>query len=152
QAAPAVTTPTVAPATAANATSTPTDAKAPRAETRRAASIKPELRVTRLVVATGVSHREPEGVATLFRQSETDKLYAVVEGENKSREAAEITVSFEPPDGRVARGNVSLDVGSSPRWRTWAYSTNVHQVGSWTAVVKDADGHTLARQPFEIAL
>jgi hypothetical protein len=110
------------------------------------------LSVKRLVVATGVNHREPEGAATLFRKGEIDKIYAYVEVENDAKATEQITVSFEPPDGRVARGNVTLDVGSSPRWRTWAYTKNAVDVGSWTAVVKDASGRTLARQPFEVAL
>ncbi len=121
---------------------------------KTASTSSKSLSVKRLVVATGMNHkdREPEGEATLFRQSEIDKLYAYVEVENGAKSTEQITVSFEPPDGRAARGNITLDVGSSPRWRTWAYTKNALDVGSWTAVVKDASGHTLARQPFEIAL
>ena len=96
--------------------------------------------------------KEPEGAATLFRQSEIEKLYAYLEIENDGADREKVTVSFEPPDGRAARGNVTLDVGSSKRWRTWAFTKQATQVGSWTAVVKDEEGHTLARQPFEIAL
>jgi hypothetical protein len=110
------------------------------------------LRIKRLVLATGVSGREPEGAAKIFRQGDLDKLYAFVEVENRTREPAEITVTFEPPQGRSEHGNVKLAVGGHPRWRTWAYTRTARQVGSWTAVVKDERGRTLARAPFEIAL
>jgi hypothetical protein len=124
----------------------------PSRSAKTASTSSKSLSVKRLVVATGMDHREPQGVATLFRQHEVDKLYAYVEVENDAKSTEQITVSFEPPDGRAARGNITLDVGSSPRWRTWAYTKNALDVGSWTAVVKDASGRTLARQPFEIAL
>ncbi|HVY46250.1 MAG TPA: DUF2914 domain-containing protein, partial [Minicystis sp.] len=110
------------------------------------------LHVKRLVVSTGVAGREPVGASDLFRTSETERLYAFVEIENPSRHAGDIRVTFEPPDGRAPRGNVELAVGETTRWRTWAYTTGAHQVGSWTAVVKDRSGRTLARKPFEIAL
>jgi hypothetical protein len=138
-------------AIAGTETKSATSKEAPSRAKTAATSSKP-LSVKRLVVATGVNHREPEGEATLFRQSEIDKLYAYVEVENDASSTETITVSFEPPDGRAPRGNITLDVGSSPRWRTWAYTKNALDVGSWTAVVKDASGRTLARQPFEIAL
>jgi hypothetical protein len=137
------------------ATPAPEPVAAAKAEPKKktaATETSHSLSIKRLVVATGMNHKEPEGVATLFRKSEVDKLYAYVEVENDSQSKEQITVSFEPPDGRIARGNVTLDVGSSKRWRTWAFTKNADQVGSWTAVVKDADGRTLARQPFEIAL
>ena len=122
------------------------------AEKKEKSHASHELKVKRFVVATGMNKKQPEGTATLFRQSEIEKLYAYLEIENDGDDKEKVTVSFEPPDGRAARGNVTLDVGSSKRWRTWAYTKQATQVGSWTAVVKDEEGHTLARQPFEIAL
>ena len=147
----AAATPVVTPAPVAVAeTSMPVRSTKP--VTKSVASDATVLRVKRLVIGTGVKDHMPQGVATLFRQSEVERLYAYVEVENATKDTGSISVSFEPPDGRTARGNVALDVGPSPRWRTWAYTANAHDVGSWTAVVKDGSGRTLARQPFEIAL
>ena len=75
-------------------------------------------------------------------------IYAFVELENKEATESEITVSFEAPDGRSATGNVKLDVGAEPRWRTWAYTRAARTAGSWTAIVKNRRGDVLARAPF----
>jgi hypothetical protein len=144
--------PTAAPDVAAVK---PTPAKVARAaRSTDHASTKPVggVVVKRLVVATGVKNRQPEGVATLFRQAEVDRLYAFVEVDNRSGAANEVRVSFEPPDGGAERGDVELAVGESHGWRTWAYTRDARRVGSWTAIVRDADGKILARTPFEIAL
>jgi len=108
------------------------------------------LTVKRLVIAEGVSSREPVGAATTFAASEADRSYAFVELENADRLASEVTVTFLPPDGEPAIGNVTLDVGASPRWRTWAYTRGARQAGTWTAVVRSMSGKVLAKAPFEI--
>lgn len=108
------------------------------------------LTVKRLVIAEGVSSREPVGAATTFAASEADRIYAFVELENADRLDAEVTVTFLPPDGEPAIGNVTLDVGASPRWRTWAYTRGARQPGTWTAVVRSMSGKVLAKAPFEI--
>jgi hypothetical protein len=75
-----------------------------------------------------------------------------VEVENPEAEESEITVTFEPPGGGDARGNVTLDVGASRRWRTWAYTRGARSAGAWTAVVRGPGGEELARAPFEVTL
>jgi len=146
---------TAAPSTAASPTApapaaaSPTPAKAVPAKVTTAEG---KLTVKRLVVAQGVKGREPVSAATSFAAKDAGKIYAFVEVENKDRAPAEITVSFEPPGGGASHGNVKLDVGAEPRWRTWAFTRTARTVGAWTAVVKDHRGDVLARAPFEITL
>jgi predicted ATPase len=108
--------------------------------------------VKRLVVADGIAGREPVGAKASFRAADSERIYAFVEVENATGEDAEITVAFEPPGGGAAKGNVPLAVGSSPRWRTWAFTRAARSAGVWTAVVRAPGGDVLARAPFEITL
>ncbi|WP_437781472.1 DUF2914 domain-containing protein [Sorangium sp. So ce1097] len=111
-----------------------------------------ELKVKRLVLAGGVKDREPVAAGTTFRTPETERLYAFLEIENRSDVEGEVTVSFVPPDGGAPVGNVTLGVGPSPRWRTWAFTRGARRVGEWTAVVRSETGEELARAPFEVTL
>lgn len=145
-----------APAAAAPATvAAPSKpAEKPSAKPVRVIVADAPLEVRRLVVAEGVERgkREPVGAAASFKVGDIDKLYAFVEVENPERAESEVIVTFEPEDGGAAQGQVSLGVGASPRWRTWAYTRGVKKAGSWAAVVRSADGKVLARTPFEVTL
>jgi hypothetical protein len=125
--------------------------EAPRPPVKVKATTEGALVVKRLVVAPAVKGREPVDPATSFK-ADSGKIYAFVELENKEATESEITVSFEAPDGKSATGNVKLDVGAEPRWRTWAYTRAARTAGSWTAIVKDHRGDVLARAPFEVTL
>lgn len=111
-----------------------------------------ELRVRRLVLATGIEAREPTGVAVRF-DGQQERLYAFVELANTG-EATSVEISFEPvTPSREAQvtGLVSLEVPSGvARHRTWAWSRHVHAPGQWSAVVRDDQGRELARERFEI--
>ena len=117
-------------------------AASPAPATRRAGApeVAGKLRIKRLVLADEVKGREPVEPKTSFQAAETDRIYAFVEVENGAVEETEITVSFEPPDGGATRGNVTLSVGASPRWRTWAFTRGARVAGAWTAVVRAPDG------------
>jgi hypothetical protein len=131
------------PALAAKTTAAPA-----KAAPRKAAV---DLKVKRLVLAEGVKGREPVEPGTSFK-ADDDRIYAFVEIENGGAEAAQVTVEFEPPGGGAASGNVTLDVGSSPHWRTWAYTRAAKKPGEWTAVVRSESGEVLAKAPFEVTL
>jgi hypothetical protein len=139
--------PTSAPATAA------VSAK-PSAKPVKVVVADAPLKVRRLVVAEGIERgkREPVGAAASFKVKDMDKLYAFVEVENPEKAESEVFVTFEPQDNGTSQGQVSLHVGASPRWRTWAYTRGVKKTGSWAAVVRSADGTVLARTPFEVTL
>ncbi len=109
------------------------------------------LTLRRLVVGTGVERttREPVGVAPSFTKGDFEKLVAFVELSNPG-EQAEVVVSFEPPSKGPHRGNVTLEVGASPRWRTWASSKGITERGEWAAVVKTTDGRELGRETFQV--
>jgi hypothetical protein len=109
------------------------------------------LVVKKIVIGKGVekSSRSPVGVAQSFKKGDFEKLYAFVELANPG-EAAEVVVSFDPPSDQPDKGNVRLAVGTSPRWRTWATSRGIDEVGTWTAVVTAPDGRELAREAFEV--
>ena len=139
------------PATAA--APTPAPAPAPvKVATPKPSARPAELKVKRLVVAEGVADREPVEAGTSFKAGEVERIYAFVELENASREPGQVTVAFEPAGGGGASGNVTLEVGGAPRWRTWAYTRAAKRPGAWTAVVRSADGEVLARTPFEVTL
>jgi hypothetical protein len=129
-------------------------AAAVRPAARRAdpAEVAGKLKIKRLVLADEVKGREPVEAKTAFHAPETDRIYAFVEVENGAGEETEITVEFEPPGGGSARGNVTLNVGASPRWRTWAFTRGARVAGAWTAVVRAPDGKVLARAPFDVTL
>ncbi|XXX77974.1 DUF2914 domain-containing protein [Sorangium sp. So ce134] len=121
-------------------------------ESKQSAKGAAELKVKRLVLAEGVKDREPVAPGTTFRATETERLYAFLEIENPSDVEGEVTVAFVPPDGGAPVGNVTLGVGPSPRWRTWAFTRGARKAGEWTAVVRSDTGEELARAPFEVTL
>jgi Protein of unknown function (DUF2914) len=108
-----------------------------------------DLFVKRLVVSSGVQGREPVGANTTFTAGASERIYAFVEVGNRDASASAITVSFVR-DGKPVRGGVELRVGSSPRWRTWAYTRLAKEPGSYQVVVSGPRGQELARQTFTV--
>lgn len=151
--APPVTAAAPAPTMSATAVAA---APAPKPATRpaKAKVLDAPLKVKRLVVAEDVERgkREPVGESTAFKAADIDKLYAFVEVENPTTAESEVFVTFEPEGDGASQGQVSLRVGASPRWRTWAYTRGVKKAGNWAAVVRSADGKVLARAPFSVTL
>ncbi len=114
-----------------------------------AVDVDAALTVKRLVIASGVSGREPVGAATTFTAGAQDRIYAFVEVGNPDGATSEVSVSFFK-DGGAERGGVKLRVGASPRWRTWSFTRLAKEPGTWHAVVRNAKGEELARTRFEI--
>ncbi len=137
--------PTQAPPAAAPGTAAAPAAKAPRAQ----APLDAAARVTRLSVAKGVERRQPVGEAERFERGSYERLYAYLEVDNRGEPGA-VVVSFVPPGGGPERGRVRLDVGASPRYRTWGYSRAIDLPGRWSAVVRSLDGRELARTSFDV--
>src|SRR5690606_13769584 len=65
------------------------------------------LTLRRLVVATGVTDREPVGPAGAFDAG--SPVYAFVDTSNASAAGRELLVTFEGPEGRTV-GHVRLDI------------------------------------------
>lgn len=133
------------------ATNAPVEKRAEPSRPSKVLADGSSLKVKKLVLATDVKRpsREPEGVASSFKQGEFKKIYAYVEVANPGDES-EILVTFEPPSDKPAAGQVKLAVGTSPRWRTWASSRSLDEKGEWTAVVTTTSGKELAREKFVI--
>ena len=107
------------------------------------------LGVKRLIIARGVSGREPVDPTTTFTAGDSDRIYAFVEVTNADRTRSEVFVSFVK-EGETERGRISLNVGASPRWRTWAYTRLASSPGNYEAIVRDARGEEIARAPFTV--
>jgi Protein of unknown function (DUF2914) len=144
-AAPVVSTPPATPPVATAVTAAPpsvavrTEAPPPRAT---------DLHVERLVVARGVVDREPQGVDTVFTSNDK-RLFAFVEVDNPERAQGDLKVTFVQPDG-TSQPPVDLAVGTSPRWRTWAFTRRARAAGTWKAVVRDESGRVLASTEFDV--
>lgn len=107
-----------------------------------------DLHIQRLVVARGVIDREPQGVDTVFAPDEK-RLFAFVEVDNPERAPGDLKVTFIKPDG-TSQPPVDLEVGASPRWRTWAFTRQAHATGTWKAVVRNESGRVLASTEFDV--
>ena len=106
------------------------------------------FRAKRLVVAKKVDGREPVGVARSFDSSKVDEVAVFVELANDARESGKIVVRFEPPS--AAPFEVKLEVGASPRWRTWATTKRPLEEGTWTVRVSDEAGALVGSTTFEV--
>lgn len=118
--------------------------QAPKVETPHAR----KLTVKRITIARGVDHREPVDPGSSI-DAKAQKVYAFVEIDNPERLPGEITVEFEPPSKKY-EGRITLGVGEASRWRTWAFTRQAHEVGEWTAIVRDERGRELAREKFDV--
>jgi hypothetical protein len=136
-------------AAAANPAAAPSAAPStPAPKKAEPRTVNESLGVARLVTATGVEKRAPVGASESFVAGE-GRVYAFVEVENPTRAAGSITVTFVSPSG-VSHGPIELEVGASPRWRTWAYTRAASKPGTWQAVVKNESGKELAKTEFEV--
>ncbi len=102
----------------------------------------------RITIARGVDHREPIDPGTSI-DAKAQKVYAFVEVDNPERLPGEISVEFQPPSKKY-EGQITLGVGETSRWRTWAFTRQAHEVGEWTAIVRDDKGRELAREKFDV--
>ena len=114
-----------------------------------------QLLVThRELIASAIEAREPV-LAESVSVSQAP-LFAFAELENAGNSAQRVRVTFER-QGEGAKGksvgHVELAIpASSARWRTWAKTQLVDEPGQWAAVLRDEQGHELARTPFEVSL
>ncbi len=107
-----------------------------------------KLAVKRLAIARGVDQHEPVDPGTSF-DATAQKVYAFVEVDNPERLPGAITVEFQPPSKKY-EGRITLGIGETSRWRTWAFTRQAHEVGEWTAIVRDDKGRELAREKFDV--
>lgn len=129
---------------------TPQVAPEPEVESYEPVLASGDVRVRRLIVATGIEGHEPTGASDVFELGAQRRLYAFVDAVNETDEPVQVRVTFEPERGESA-GHVTLNVPASvSRYRTWAYTRHVYTEGRWHVVVRDTEGRVLARRPFDV--
>ena len=106
------------------------------------------LIVSKLVFSRGVENRLP--VEQDFAPTaDGRRIYAYLELFNKG-EPRQITLSWLR-DGKPFHF-VTLDVGHSPRWRTWAYLTlGEAKAGAWSVEVRTKAGALLLAMPLLVS-
>jgi len=141
---------TLAATTANNATTASNTATAgATAVTADRATPTGALSVSRLVLATGVSEREPLDPASAFSLAATSHVYAFVEVANPHAEATTIEVAWLDVATGKERRSYTLDIQAHKRWRTWARSALPKTPGAWAVLVRDVNGVELARTAYE---
>ncbi len=110
-----------------------------------AAEILPE--VTLIETGTGIADRQLVGEGARF-EADGGRVYARIVVDNPGPKAALAMVWRR--DGRIIQ-SLPVNVGTSPRWRTWSYKTlGKRDVGQWTVEVLDAEGTAIARAAFTV--
>lgn len=105
------------------------------------------LRVVDMAVGTDVQARQPVGAAVEFRAG-AGKLICFTVVRN-GRAPATVSHVWRR-DGKVL-SKVELNVGTSPKWRTWSRQrVRPGWTGDWSCEVLAADGAPLARASFRV--
>jgi len=141
--------PTPAPAPAAEPT--PPGVVAPLAGTEAGQLVAANgLTLANLVIAKGVEKRQPVEPGTSFAVPRSGRLYVLFDVINLNLVEDELAVTWLNPKGKEV-GKVTLTVvAKDPKWRTWAFHSNVRVPGHWEAIIRTADGQELGRVPFDI--
>jgi len=139
-----------APAAVEPVAAVPIDPSAPEAAPGVELVEREGVSLGSLVIARGVELRQPVEPGTSFSLAGGNKLYAVMDVKNPSKELSELGVAWLPEGSDKERGAVTLSVGEQPRWRTWAYHSGFKKPGRWAAIVRDAGGVELGRATFDV--
>lgn len=106
-----------------------------------------EVQVTRFVFTRAVVERQPQGEVQNV-PIDGHRVYGFIEVLNRGA-PRQLAMVWRLEGKQVAR--FSLDVGSSPRWRTWSYLTaQPSMLGRWEVTVEDEQGKVLASEPLII--
>jgi len=111
------------------------------------------MKITKLVLARGIDKgekgRTPREPGKSFL-NDGNRVYAFIEVDNPTKDPSELKVSWVFPNSDKERGQVELEVGTSKKWRTWAFTSFCKKSGMYEVVVRDQEDQLLARAPFEI--
>lgn len=108
--------------------------------------VRPQLRVIRDVLTTGVVNREPIDAASVFPPS-VGTLYYFTEVVGAST-PIQITHIWSYNGQRVAEISLLIE---ADHWRTWSRKQILQGwIGSWEVEAVDPDGHVLSSQRFDI--
>lgn len=104
------------------------------------------LAIPRDGVATGITHREPMGVAAVFPPS-VGQLYYFTEVRGAT-DPTQITHVWYYKAQKVAEISLSVD---APQWRTWSQKAIPRDwVGPWKVEAVGPGGEVLASETFDI--
>ncbi len=105
------------------------------------------LEVVDNAMATAIKDREPVGVADHFT-TDDKVLWAWIKVKNH-KDPSQITMVWRH-EGKE-RSRITLDVGTSPRWRTWSRkSIGKNDTGKWTLHIYAPNGDTLYHMNFRV--
>ncbi len=108
---------------------------------------RPKVALAQLHFGTAVVARELLGGGKRFA-ADTEKVWAHATLSNPG-EVARITMVWSHEGVEMWR--LGLEVGRSPRWRTWSRrSLRPRDAGRWTVEVLDASGVSLGSAEFEV--
>ncbi|MCB9730601.1 MAG: DUF2914 domain-containing protein [Deltaproteobacteria bacterium] len=100
------------------------------------------------MLTRAVEEREPVGAVAVFGAG-GDQVWAWYRLENLGP-GTTVEVSWLR-EGEV-RGVATLEVGTGPRWRTWARRRlSAADAGAWTVELRARDGALLDRQRFDVS-
>ena len=107
---------------------------------------KPSMSVVEATLAHGVSRRLPIGPAHHFEVGEVAWAWVAVANQGPP---ASLTMHWFRDD--QLRSRLELEIGQSPRWRTWSRRTlRKSDLGSWRVEVRDAEGELFHTMRFEV--
>ncbi len=104
------------------------------------------VRIERMVIATSVENREPQGVAEVFPAT-TEKVYCFIEARNIAQDSQVVLVWYH---GNNEMLRTPLNLRQGFRWRTYAYK-NLHGMkGEWRVDLLDSEGKLLKSVSFKV--
>lgn len=106
------------------------------------------LRVTRLVLARPARAGQPVIEAMSF--SSGTRVCAIIELANPGGEATTVTVSWQRPSGNVQGNGRALRLAAQTTVSAQAFFVP-RRAGTWTVIVRSADGEELMRQEFDVS-
>jgi hypothetical protein len=104
------------------------------------------LAVVQSALAHGVSKRRPVRPATEFAVGDVAWAWVSIKNTGDAQPATMVWSR----DGQV-RSRLTLDIGTSPRWRTWSRRTmRPSDVGAWHVEVQDGQGQVIHTLRFDV--
>ncbi|MGB0590546.1 MAG: DUF2914 domain-containing protein [Myxococcota bacterium] len=104
------------------------------------------LSVVESALAHGVSQRRPVRPVTEFQVGDVAWAWISLKNSGDRQPATMVWTQ----DGQI-RSRLTLEVGTSPRWRTWSRRTmRASDVGDWRVEVQDAQGQVLHTMRFKV--
>jgi len=107
------------------------------------------MSLNRLLLARRIEDREPAGTEAPFEASSDDALYVYMDLNNRGGPDHQALITWQHAASEHEHSQ-SMDIGSSPNWRTWVrHRLNSRRVGTWTVEVAMEDGCELGTLTFE---